>query len=72
MKLECVNNIIVDTSECLKPCSGLIVSSFSKHIPHQDNEIIENLHLIMRDYNRYKKITRYPAGFDGRLQKHNY
>ena len=43
MKLECVNNIIVDTSECLKPCSGLIVSSFSKHNPHP-NEIMENLH----------------------------
>ena len=69
--MQCVSNINVDNSKCLKPCSGLIVTSLSKE---DSNKEFENLNSIIEDYNIYKKITQYPAGFDtyGRFRKDLY
>ena len=66
-ELDCVNNISIDNSSCIKPCSGLIVTSFSKS---QENEKLENLFPIIGDYNKYKKITPYPAGLTGNEHEH--
>ena len=65
-----MNNINIDNSKCLKPCSGLIVTSLSKDVPNK--EIDNLLHSIIEDYNKYKIITHYPAGFApyGRFKKH--
>ena len=61
-KLECVNNVIVDTVSCLKPCSGLLVTSFSKS---NDNKNLDDLFPFLKAYNYYKKITPYPSGYYG-------
>ena len=62
--MECVNNIKVDTSGCLKPCSGLIVTSVIKS---DKNRNLEELLPYVDDYVNYKKITKYPVGFDGKM-----
>ena len=63
LKLDCVDKISVDTSSCMKPCSGLIVTSFSK------SEISKNVELyypkIWRQYNNFKTISSYPPGLIG-------
>ena len=57
-ELDCVNNVKVDTSSCLKACSGLIVTSFAKSELKKD---LESLFPIFGDYKLYKKVTTYPA-----------
>ena len=52
-----MTNLKIDTSSCLKPCSGLIVTSFSKSKLEND---LETLFPIIREYNFYKRVTRYP------------
>ena len=61
-EMRCMKKINVDSSLCLKPCSGLVVTSFSK------SKINKNLEHIFPDYmayNNYKKITAYPSGYKG-------
>ena len=62
-KLDCVDKISVDTSSCMKPCSGLIVTSFAKT---EENKAIEIFYPeIWRQYNNFKKNTKYPPGLIG-------
>ena len=63
-ELECVNKMKVDTSSCLKPCSGLIVTSLIKS---DSEKKLENLLPNYAAYNKYKKITQYPSGSDGKI-----
>ena len=61
-ELDCVKNIKVDTTSCLKPCSGLIVTSFYKSRPENN---LETLIEIFGEYNLYKKVTTYPFAANG-------
>ena len=63
-ELECVNRIKLDTSSCIKPCSGLIVNGFYKS---EQKKSLENLSPIIADYNKFKQITPYPLGQNGKL-----
>ena len=70
--MGCVNNVKVDTSVCLKPCSGLIVTSLSKsgHHGHEKKEKFEKFESLFpsfEEYNIYKTITLYPFGSSGKL-----
>ena len=62
-ELDCVNNVKVDTSSCLKPCSGLIVTSFAKSKSEND---LETSFPIFGDYNTYKIVTSYPSVANGK------
>ena len=67
-KLDCVNhsNFNVSTQNCAKPCSGLVLTSFSKS---EQNMNLKNLiPNELNSYNKYKKITPYPLGFYGKIQ----
>ena len=57
-----MNNVKVDTSSCLKPCSGLIVTSFYKS---EQKKNLETLFPIFGEYEIYKKVTTYPAASNG-------
>ena len=57
-------NVKIDTSSCLKPCSGLIITSFAKSAKHID---LHTWSPFMDEYNNYKKITRYPSGYNGKI-----
>ena len=63
-QLKCVHDTRIDTSNCLKPCFGLLLTSFYKSELHKD---VENLLPIFDDYNKYKIISQYP-GLNGKLQ----
>ena len=69
-ELECVNlaKVNVDTSSCLKPCSGLIITSFAKSDKNLD---LDSRLPFMDEYNNYKKITRYPSGYNGKSKIYN-
>ena len=55
--LECVERINTETSNCLKPCSGLIVSSLSKtELKHNIDDLLQ----FTRSYNNYKVVTPNP------------
>ena len=58
-----MNEVNIDSSSCLKPCSGLIVTSFSKTAVTKGSK---NLDPILNDYNKYKTITDYPRGQNGK------
>ena len=60
---ECVNSVEVDTSSCLKHCSGLIVTSFSKS---ELSRKLDNTSPMIRSYEKYKKITLSPVGSPGK------
>ena len=49
-----------DTSSCITPCSGLIVTSFSR------NDLLNDLEDMFPEYNNYKNITPYPVGYEGK------
>ena len=53
-----MRNIKPNTSTCRKPCSGLIVTSFSKSEQRQD---MGNLFSLLEAYDKYKKITESPS-----------
>ena len=55
-EMECVESVVIDKFSCLKPCSGLILTSFSKN---KFNKDLEDTQTISKDYNDYKKITEY-------------
>ena len=55
--LKCVDRISLNDATCLKPCSGLIVSSLSKTELKQN---VEDLLYFAEDYNTYKIITPSP------------
>ena len=62
--MECVNNIFVDTSNCLNPCSGLIVTTFTQS---KEDRKLEELFPVFEDYNKYKIITSNPFGLLGKI-----
>ena len=63
-QMDCINNISsVDTSGCLKPCSGLIVTSFTKT---QEGRIMDNWLNVLEDYYIFKKVTPFPAEILGK------
>ena len=62
--LECVDQITVDNSKCLKSCSGLIVTSYTFYDLHKN---LEDLLPIIGRYNHYKKITKHPSGYNGKI-----
>ena len=66
--LECVKKLDVNSSSCLKPCSGLHVTSFSKTAAPNG---LENLAPLLKDYDKYKKITEYPRGQSGNYANNN-
>ena len=48
--LECINNTKIDTSICLPPCAGLIITSFAKSEQSDDLESKECLQNVMNKY----------------------
>ena len=62
-ELQCVNNINVDTSNCIEHCSGLSGVIVSK----TKSKKVKDIQKIMQAYTKYKKMTTYPAGFKGIL-----
>ena len=64
-ELECVNKVNDETSSCLKPCSGLLVNSFSK-VDWVLTKGMKKLKPILENYNNYKKITGHPSGENGK------
>ena len=64
---ECVSKIESDDSFCLKPCSGLIVTSFTRL---DANNAVQDVAAIYKTYNKYKKVTQYPSRYKGRKTGH--
>ena len=62
-KLDCVDKISVDTSSCMKPCSGLIVTSLFKSMDYRKLELLYPK--VWRQYNNFKTISTYPPGLLG-------
>ena len=61
-ELECVRKTSVETSSCMKPCSGLIVTSYFKF---DVTNGMENLMPIIEDYNNFKTNTEFPSWDSG-------
>ena len=63
-ELECLNKTRVDTSRCLKPCSGLIITTLAKS-EHKSNWLDFFPTTIVNHYSKYKRETGYPSGKEG-------
>ena len=65
LALQCTRKSEVDISNCLHPCSGLVVASFQKE------DVVRNLEklfpLVIDGYNKYKIITQVPHGYQSNL-----
>ena len=60
--MTCVKKVMVDESNCLKPCSGLYVTSFSQ------SEEIKKLDAaipLIGAYKEYKNNTQFPTEYNG-------
>ena len=58
----------MDTTNCLTPCSGLIVTSFTQsEMAFTKEKILEMTEVedLFLAYDEYKKITQYPSGYTG-------
>ena len=63
MQLNCTKKIEVEFSKCLPPCSGLVVSSFSKS---ESNKNLEDLvYNEIVSYEKYTKWSQFPGGLEG-------
>ena len=69
VRLDCVDKISVDTSSCMKPCSGLIVTSFTKSEKSKNVELYYPK--IWKQYNNFKTISSYPPGLIGIIFKNH-
>ena len=49
-------------SDCMKPCSGLVITSFTES---KLNKNLDNMPSTISDYESYKKVTEFPAGYYG-------
>ena len=65
-----MKNIYHDTSSCMKPCSGLVVTSFFKTDEKKDLGSLYSM--IVEQYNDFKKITAHPPGLMGRYHQYDY
>ena len=67
-ELECMNKTRVDTSRCLKPCSGLIITTLAKS--EQKSNWMDFFPITtVYDYSKYKRETGYPSGQEGMNHK---
>ena len=58
-----MKSVKVNISNCLKPCSGLIITTLSKT---EQNRDLKTLFPMFYDYDNYKMITMYPDGQPGK------
>ena len=63
-QLECLNKTRVDTSHCIKSCSGLIITTLAKS-EQKINWMDFFPKTIVNDYSKYKRDTGYPSGKEG-------
>ena len=62
-KLECMKSININPIECLHPCSGLILSSFTKSVESKDLESLISRKITT--YRNYTKWFEFPSGIKG-------
>ena len=60
--MKCVKSVMIDSFSCLKPCSGLIITTLAKSEQIKD---WEQFFPIFEDYDKFKKLTPYPDGEKG-------
>ena len=62
---KCVDNILVDINnpKCLPPCSGLILTSFSKY--KEDKNLPSLISDEVNEYNRHLKWSPIPSELKG-------
>ena len=61
--MNCVNNETKYLSKCLPPCSGVIITSFSKNKPIDDLE--SKIKETVSAYGLYTKRTTFPSELKG-------
>ena len=61
---KCVKDIKLDipNHDCMPPCSGLIVTGFTKSEKIKD---LDKLFPVFDAYNNYKIVTEHPSGYKG-------
>ena len=66
--MSCIKNVEVDTSKCLPPCSGIILTSFfkSKQTDNLESKISETLSA----YGKYTKWSTFPSELKGKAKIH--
>ena len=60
---ECVKNIMISNTDCLPPCSGLILTSFTS--TKKDGKLETLFSKEVARYRKYTKWTQFPAGLKG-------
>ena len=61
-EVKCVANLSVGKQNCLKKCSGLLVTSFEKNNEYQSERFITKL---STKYWSYKGYFQFPKDFKG-------
>ena len=61
--VECLRKIKINSNQCLKPCSGLILTSFSKTEPKNNLESLIEEEVLA--YDKYMKWFEYPTALKG-------
>ena len=65
LSMICAKKIKVDYSQCLSPCSGIVLTSFSKSTPMKNLEGLLSTEVI--EYNQYMKWSPFPDFLKGEL-----
>ena len=63
LDFKCVNEVTIDTSNCVSPCTGLIVTSYYSSDLDEDLESLIPEEIVA--YRNYTKWTKMPAGLEG-------
>ena len=63
MQQNCAKNVEFKFANCLPPCSGLVVSSFSK--TETNKKLDDLIYNEVISYNNYTKWSEFPEGLKG-------
>ena len=62
VQMDCVAKVTVEKQECLKKCSGLLVTSFDSNQKYKSERFISKL---SQEYWNYKGYFNFPWEFKG-------
>ena len=63
VQLDCVKKIGFEFANCLPPCSGLVVSSFSK--TETNKKLGDLIYNEIISYDKFTRWTEFPEGLKG-------
>ena len=68
-QMGCVQSVQVELSKCVKPCSGMVIASFTKS---RNVDLYNMMSKALSDYNNFTKWKGFPNELKGTNDRNTY